>query len=109
MSRISADIDVQVQSFLSGPLHASGYAYLYLDAIYLHIRLARAMQVCSSAVVLSMGMNELAGWSCSASRSATTNLRRSRASLLARSMSAASQESSSSAAMPTLASLMRFG
>ena len=47
VSRICADIDVQVQAFLSRPLEASGYAYLYLDATYLHGRLGQAMQVCS--------------------------------------------------------------
>ena len=30
VSRICADIDVQVQAFLNRPLDASGYAYLYL-------------------------------------------------------------------------------
>jgi len=38
VSRICADVDVQVQAFLSRPLEASGYAYLYLDATYLHGR-----------------------------------------------------------------------
>jgi putative transposase len=57
VSRICADIDVQVQAFLSRPLNASGYAYLYLDATYLHGRLGRAMQVCSRAVVVAMGVN----------------------------------------------------
>jgi len=57
VSRICADIDVQVQAFLSRPLDASGYAYLYLDATYLHGRLGRAMQVCSRAVVVAMGVN----------------------------------------------------
>jgi transposase-like protein len=57
VSRICADIDVQVQAFLSRPLEASGYAYLYLDATYLHGRLGRAMQVCSRAVVVAMGVN----------------------------------------------------
>lgn len=32
-------------------------AYLYLDATYLHGRLGRAMQVCSRAVVVAMGVN----------------------------------------------------
>ena len=36
VSRICADFDVQVQAFLSRPLQASSYAYLYLDATYLH-------------------------------------------------------------------------
>ncbi len=57
VSRICADIDLQVQAFLSRPLNASGYAYLYLDATYLHGRLGRAMQVCSRAVVVAMGVN----------------------------------------------------
>ena len=57
VSRICADIDLQVQAFLSRPLEASGYADLYLDATYLHGRLGRAMQVCSRAVVVEMGVN----------------------------------------------------
>ena len=57
VSRICTDIDVQVQAFLSRPLEASGYAYLYLDATYLDSRLGRAMQVCSRAVVVAMGVN----------------------------------------------------
>jgi transposase-like protein len=40
-------IDLQVQAFLNRSLEGQGYAYLYLDAIYLHGRLGRAMQVCS--------------------------------------------------------------
>jgi len=51
------DIDLQVQAFLSRPLEGQGYAYLYLDATYLHGRLGRAMQVCSRAVVVAMGVN----------------------------------------------------
>jgi putative transposase len=39
VSRICADIDVQVQAFLSRPLEASGYDYLYRDATYIHGRL----------------------------------------------------------------------
>ncbi len=57
VSRICADIDVQVQAFLNRPLQESGYAYLYLDATYLHGRLGKAMQVCSRAVVVAMGVN----------------------------------------------------
>jgi transposase-like protein len=38
-------------------LEDSGYAYLYLDATYLHERLGKAMQVCSRAVVVAMGVN----------------------------------------------------
>ncbi|MCP9941476.1 IS256 family transposase [Cyanobium sp. ATX 6E8] len=57
VSRICAGIDVQVQAFLNRPLETSGYAYLYLDATYLHGRLGKAMQVCSRAVVVAMGVN----------------------------------------------------
>jgi putative transposase len=35
---ICADIDVQVQAFLGRPLEEAGYAYVYLDATYLHGR-----------------------------------------------------------------------
>ena len=57
VSRICADIDVQVQAFLKRPLEEGGYAYVYLDATYLHGRLGKAMQVCSRAVVVAMGVN----------------------------------------------------
>jgi len=36
VSRICVDIDVQVQRFLNRPLEG-GYAYVYLDATYLHV------------------------------------------------------------------------
>jgi transposase-like protein len=49
VSRICREIDAQVQAFLSRPLESSGYAYLYLDATYLHGRLGKALQVCSKA------------------------------------------------------------
>ena len=56
VSRICTDIDVQVQAFLNRPLEG-GYAYVYLDATYLHGRLGKALQVCSRAVVVAMGVN----------------------------------------------------
>jgi len=56
VSRNCADIDVQVQAFLNRPLEG-GYAYVYLDATYLHGRLGKALQVCSRAVVVAMGVN----------------------------------------------------
>ncbi len=40
VSRICAGIDVQVQAFLNRPLQEIGYAYVFLDATYLHGRLA---------------------------------------------------------------------
>jgi putative transposase len=57
VSRICQDIDEQVQAFLNRPLQESGYAYAYLDATYLHGRLGKALQVCSRAVVVAMGVN----------------------------------------------------
>jgi putative transposase len=57
VSRICADIDVQVQAFLNRPLEEGGYAYVFLDATYLHGRLGKALQVCSRAVVVAMGVN----------------------------------------------------
>jgi len=56
VSRICAEIDVQKQAFLNRPLEG-GYAYVYLDATYLHGRLGKAMQVCSRAVVVAMEVN----------------------------------------------------
>jgi transposase-like protein len=57
VSRICQEIDQQVQVFLSRPLESSGYAYVYLDATYLKGRLGKALQVCSRAVVVAMGVN----------------------------------------------------
>jgi len=57
VSRICQDIDQQVQAFLSWPLESSSYAYVYLDATYLNGRLGKAMQVCSRAAVVAMGVN----------------------------------------------------
>ena len=57
VSRICQEIDQQVQAFLNRPLQESGYAYVYMDATYLHGRLGKAMQVCSRAVVVAMGVN----------------------------------------------------
>jgi putative transposase len=66
---ICQEIDQQVQAFLNRPLQETGYAYVYLDATYLHGRLGKALQVCSRAVVVAMGVNvdgrrELLGYSC---------------------------------------------
>lgn len=38
MIRYCADIDVEVQVFMNRPLEISGYAYLFLNATYLHGR-----------------------------------------------------------------------
>jgi len=57
VSRICQEIDQQVQAFLSRPLQEAGYACVYLDATYLKGRLGKALQVCSRAVVVAMGVN----------------------------------------------------
>jgi transposase-like protein len=57
VSRICQEIDQQVQAFLNRPLQETGYAYVYLDATYLKGRLGKALQVCSRAVVVAMGVN----------------------------------------------------
>ena len=57
VSRICQEIDQQVQAFLNRPLQEAGYAYVYLDATYLKGRLGKALQVCSRAVVVAMGVN----------------------------------------------------
>jgi transposase-like protein len=46
-----------VQAFLNRPLQETGYAYIYMHATYLHGRLGKALQVCSRAVVVAMGVN----------------------------------------------------
>ena len=57
VNQICSEIVLQVQAFLNRPLENQDYAYLFLDATYLHGRLGRAMQVCSRAVVVAMGVN----------------------------------------------------
>jgi putative transposase len=57
VSRICQEIDQQVQAFLSRPLESSDYAYVYLDATYLNGRQGKALQVCSRAAVVAMGVN----------------------------------------------------
>ena len=39
------------------PLQESGYAYVFLDATYLHGRLGLGQQVCSGAAMIAMGVN----------------------------------------------------
>ncbi len=39
------------------PLDGARYPYLFLDATYLHGRLGKTIQICSSAVVVAMGVN----------------------------------------------------
>jgi len=63
VSRICADIDIQVQAFLNRPLKESCYAYVFLDATYLHGRLGHGQQVCARAAVIAMGVNSDWGWS----------------------------------------------
>jgi putative transposase len=52
VSRICQEIEQQVQAFLSRPLQESGYASVYLDGNDL-----KALQVCSRAVVVAMGVH----------------------------------------------------
>ena len=57
VSRICQEIDQQVQTFLNRPLQENGYAYVYMDATYLHGRLGKALQLCSRDVFVAMGVN----------------------------------------------------
>lgn len=57
VSRICADIDIQVQSFLTRPLQETGYAYVFFDSTYLYGRLGRGLQACSRAVLISLYVN----------------------------------------------------
>jgi putative transposase len=57
VSRICQEIDQQVQAFLNRPLQETRHAYVYLDATYLKGRLGKALQICSRAVVVVMGVN----------------------------------------------------
>ena len=61
------------QALLIRPLQETGYAYVYMEATYLHGRLGKSLQVCSRAVVVAMGVNadcrrELLGARCSPRR-----------------------------------------
>jgi hypothetical protein len=58
LSRICQEIDQQMQTFLSRPLESNSYACVYLDATYLMGWQGKALQVCSRAVVVAMGVNE---------------------------------------------------
>ena len=59
-----------MQAFLARSLDSSGYADadadvdvdVYLDATYLKGKLGKALQVCSSAVVVAMGVNDDGRW-----------------------------------------------
>ena len=71
LSRLCQDIDQRVQAFLNRPVRQTGYTYAYLDleATNLKRRLGKALQVCSRAVVVAMGVHadgrrELLGYSC---------------------------------------------
>ncbi len=46
-----------MQAFLNRPLQETGYAYICMYATYLQGRLDKALQVCSRAVVVAMGVN----------------------------------------------------
>jgi hypothetical protein len=59
VSRICAGLDEQVTAFRSRPLHHSEFPYVFLDAIYLHVR--RAGQVTSMAVVVATGVTATGG------------------------------------------------
>jgi transposase-like protein len=59
VSRICQGLDEQVKAFLGRPLDHVRFPYVYLDAIYLHGRLGRNLQVVSRAVVVAIGINAL--------------------------------------------------
>ena len=77
VSRICADIDIQVQAFLNRPLQESGYAYVFLDATYLHGRLSLSQQVCYRAAMIAMGSMPTAAVNCSAYSLATAKTKAS--------------------------------
>ena len=43
-------------------MESSGYAYICLDSTYLKGRLDKALQICSRAVVVAMGVNPDGRW-----------------------------------------------
>ena len=59
VSRICAGLDESVEALRSRPLHHTRFAYLFLDATYLHVR--RTGQVTSMAVVVATGVTATGG------------------------------------------------
>lgn len=55
VSRICADIDEGVHTFLSRPLDHTWFPYLFLDATFVDVRINR--RVCSQAVVVATGVS----------------------------------------------------
>ena len=58
VSRICQGLDEQVQAFLHRPLDHARFAYVFLDATYLHGRLGKQLQVVSRAAVIAVGVTE---------------------------------------------------
>jgi putative transposase len=61
VSRICAGLDETVGAFRSRTLGHTSFAYIYLDATYLHVREARLGQVVSKAVVVATGITASGG------------------------------------------------
>jgi putative transposase len=61
VSRICAGLDETVGAFRSRTLGHTSFAYVYLDATYLHVRETRLGQVVSKAVVVATGITASGG------------------------------------------------
>ena len=61
VSRICAGLDKTVGAFRTRTLGHTSFAYVYLDATYLHVREARLGQVVSKAVVVATGITATGG------------------------------------------------
>ena len=61
VSRICAGLDKTVGAFRSRTLGHTSFAYVYLDATYLHVRETRLGQVVSKAVVVATGITASGG------------------------------------------------
>jgi putative transposase len=61
VSRICAGLDETVGAFRSRTLGHTSFAYVYLDATYLHVRENRLGQVVSKAVVVATGITATGG------------------------------------------------
>jgi putative transposase len=77
VSRICAGLDERVTAFRNRTLGHAEFPYVYLDAIYVHVRDDALGQVVSRAIVVATGVSAQGGRECSASTSATPRPRRS--------------------------------
>jgi len=99
VSRICAELDVEVAAFRDRSLAEQPFRYVFLDATYCKARVGH--RVVSQAVVVATGVAATGGGRCSASMSATARTARSGRRSCARSRPAACTVSNWSSPTPT--------